>query len=103
MRESVNILQQALRDIPPGPTLSNTKQEGLRLPKGDAYARIEGPKGEIGFYIVSDGKAKPYRYHVRAPSFINLTTLEDMCVGQKVADVVIIFGSIDVVMGEVDR
>ena len=71
--------------------------------QGRAYGRIESPKGELGFYLVSDGSARPYRYHVRAPSFINLTILEDMCLGQKVADAIVILGSVDIVLGEVDR
>ena len=109
MRESLKILQQALNDIPGGPAVS---PKGLQLvksprtfrpPKGDAYGRIEAPKGELGFYLVSDGGPQPYRYHIRAPSFINLTILEDMCLGQKIADVIIILGAIDIVMGEVDR
>jgi NADH-quinone oxidoreductase subunit D len=106
MRESVKILKQALkqiRDVEPKDHIAKVKTRGFKPPKGDAYARIEGPKGEIGFYIVSDGGPKPYRYHVRPPSFLNLTMLEDMCVGHKVADAVIILGSIDIVLGEVDR
>src|SRR5690606_33455656 len=75
----------------------------LRPPVGDAYARVESPKGELGFYLVSDGSTRPYRYKVRAPSFINLSPLGDMCRGHKVADVVVILGSIDIVMGEVDK
>jgi NADH:ubiquinone oxidoreductase subunit D len=75
----------------------------VRVPAGESYGRVEGPKGELGYYIVSNGKANPARYHVRAPSFINLTILEKMCVGQKVADVVVNLGSIDIVLGEVDR
>ena len=69
----------------------------------EAYARIEGPKGELGFYLISDGGPSPYRYRVRPPSLINLTILEDMCLGRAVADVVVILGSIDIVLGEVDR
>jgi len=109
MRESIKILEQALKEIPEGESL-NPKAvnawkvaRNYRPPKGDAYGRIEGPKGELGFYLVSDGSPKPYRYHVRPPSFINLTILEDMCLGYKVADTIIILGSIDIVMGEVDR
>ena len=74
-----------------------------RAPEGEAYASVEGPKGELGFYLVSDGGISPYRCHVRAPSFINLTVLRDMLVNWKMGDLIIIFGSIDVVMGEVDR
>jgi NADH-quinone oxidoreductase subunit D len=105
MRESVKILQQALRDIPQGPHIApEVKLRNFKIPNGDGYGRVEGPKGELGFYLVSAGDGKqPYRYHVRPPSFINLTALEDMCVGHKVADVVINLGSIDIVLGEVDR
>ncbi|WCJ61272.1 NADH-quinone oxidoreductase subunit D [Fontisphaera persica] len=104
MRESVKILEQALRDIPAGPVMdSKAKLRGFRPKPGEAYGRIEAPKGELGFYLISDGGPNPYRYRVRPPSFINLTVLEDMCVGQKVADVVIILGSVDIVLGEVDR
>ena len=69
----------------------------------EAYGRIEGPKGELGFYLIADGTPKPYRYRVRPPSLINLTVLRDMCLGGKIADAVIILGSIDIVLGEVDR
>lgn len=105
MREAIKILQQALRDIPAGPVLApEVKLRNFKIPPGDGYGRIEAPKGELGFYLVSDESGKtPYRYHVRPPSFINLTILEDMCLGHKVADVVIILGSVDIVLGEVDR
>jgi len=104
MRESVNILQQALRDLPAGPIIDpKAKLRGFRPKAGEAYGRIEAPKGELGFYLISDGSPNPYRYHVRPPSFINLTILEDMCLGHIVADVVIILGSVDIVLGEVDR
>jgi NADH-quinone oxidoreductase subunit D len=104
MRESVKILQQALRDIPPGPIIDpKAKLRGFRPKPGEGYGRIEAPKGELGFYLISDGGPNPYRYRVRPPSLINLTVLEDMCLGQLVADVVIILGSVDIVLGEVDR
>jgi NADH-quinone oxidoreductase subunit D len=110
MRQSYRILQQVIERLPDttgghiNPAMANIgKQKALRPPPGDAYARIESPKGELGFYLVSDGSERPYRYKVRAPSFINLTPLGDMCRGHKVADVVVILGSIDIVMGEVDR
>jgi NADH-quinone oxidoreductase subunit D len=104
MRESIEILKQAMRDLPSGPIMDpNTKIRGFRPKAGEAYGRIEGPKGELGFYLISDGTAIPYRYRVRPPSLINLTLLEDMCLGQNVADIVIILGSIDIVLGEVDR
>jgi NADH-quinone oxidoreductase subunit D len=104
MRESLKILQQALKAIPQGPIMDpKSKIRGFRVPKGEAYGRVETPKGELGFYVVSEGEKTPYRYHIRAPSFINLTILEDMCVGQKIADVIVILGAIDIVLGEVDR
>jgi NADH-quinone oxidoreductase subunit D len=104
MRESVGILRSALRDIPAGPIIdSKAKLRGFRPKAGETYGRIEAPKGELGFYLISDGSPNPYRYRVRPPSFINLTVLEDMCLGQHVADVVIILGSVDIVLGEVDR
>jgi NADH-quinone oxidoreductase subunit D/NADH-quinone oxidoreductase subunit C/D len=109
MRESVRILKQIL------PRLEKTKGEPVagisqympRVPMGESYGRVENPKGELGYYVVSQGDEKgpqnPWRYHVRAPSFINLTPLGPMCVGHKVADVVAILGSIDIVLGETDR
>jgi NADH-quinone oxidoreductase subunit D/NADH-quinone oxidoreductase subunit C/D len=103
MRQSLRILQQAVRGIPAGEIMTGKNPYQVRVPAGESYGRVEGPKGELGFYIVSNGKANPYRYHVRAPSFINLTVLEKMCVGSKIADVVVNLGSIDIVLGEVDR
>ncbi len=104
MRESIKILEQAMRDLPEGPiTDPKTKVRNFRPKPGEAYGRIEAPKGELGFYLISDGTPNPYRYRVRPPSLINLTVLEDMCLGRNIADVVIILGSIDIVMGEVDR
>jgi NADH-quinone oxidoreductase subunit D len=104
MRESVSILNQALKDVPAGPIMDpKSKIRGFRPKAGEAYGRIEAPKGELGFYLISDGSPNPYRYRVRPPSLINLTVLEDMCLGQNVADVVLIFGSVDIVLGEVDR
>ncbi len=104
MRESLQILQQALRDLPAGPIMDpKAKLRNFRPKAGEAYGRIEGPKGEIGFYLISDGGLNPYRYRVRPPSFVNLTILEDLCLGHTIADAVIILGSIDIVLGEVDR
>lgn len=104
MRESLKILNKALADIPAGPIIDpKTKIRGFKPKAGEAYGRIEGPKGELGFYLISDGSANPFRYRVRPPSLINLTILEDMCLGHNVADVVIILGSVDIVLGEVDR
>ena len=104
MRESLKILLPALRDIPTGPIIDpKAKLRGFRPKPGEAYGRIEAPKGELGFYLISDGSPNPYRYRVRPPSLINLTVLEDLCLGQHVADVIIILGSVDIVLGEVDR
>jgi NADH-quinone oxidoreductase subunit D len=104
MRESLKILQQALRDIPAGPFMDpKAKLRGFRPKAGEVYGRIEGPKGELGFYVISDGSPNPYRFRVRPPSLINLTILEDMCLGQKIADAIVILGSVDIVLGEVDR
>jgi len=102
MRQSTRILQQALDAIPEG-DIRPKLPKVLKPPKGEAYARIEGPKGEIGFYLISDGTANPYRYNVRPPSFVNLTCLSQISVGHKLADAVVILGSFDIVMGEVDR
>ncbi len=102
--QSLRILKQALDGLPQGPIMPpGKKAHQVRVPAGEAYSRIEGPKGELGYFIVSDGKPTPYRYHVRAPAFINLTSLEKMCIGHKVADSVVILGAIDIVLGEVDR
>jgi len=104
MRESIKILDQAFATLPAGPIIDpKAKNRGLRPKVGEIYSRIEGPKGEIGFYLISEGGPNPYRYRIRPPSLINLTTLEDMCLGQSIADAVIILGSIDIVLGEVDR
>ncbi len=103
IRQSLRILQQAIRDLPGGPVQEGKPQYQARVPAGEAYGRVEGPKGELGFYIVANGKPNPWRYHVRAPSYINLTAFETMCVGNKIADTVAILGSIDIVLGELDR
>lgn len=111
MRESLRILKQIL------PRLERTRGESIfsgnkaiyapRMPLGESYGRVENPKGELGYYVVSQGDPKgpqnPWRYHVRAPSFISLTALGQMCKGSKIADVVAILGSIDIVLGETDR
>src|SRR5262249_40267999 len=104
MRESLKILNRALAEIPAGPIIDpKAKLRGFRPKAGEAYGRIEAPKGELGFCLISAGSPHPYGYRVCPPSFINLTVLEDMCLGMTVADVVVILGSVDIVLGEVDR
>jgi NADH:ubiquinone oxidoreductase subunit D len=104
MRESAKILRQALRDLPGGPVIdSKAKLRSFRPRAGEAYGRVEAPKGELGFYLISDGGPIPYRYRIRPPSFVNLTILEDLCVGRTLMDAVVTLGSMDIVMGEVDR
>jgi NADH-quinone oxidoreductase subunit D len=104
MRESLTILKQALAEIPEGAVMDpKARLRGFKPKPGEAYGRIESPKGELGFYLISDGSTNPFRYRVRPPSLINLTVLEDMCLGRSVADAVVVLGSIDIVLGEVDR
>jgi NADH-quinone oxidoreductase subunit C/D len=103
IRQSLRIVCQALRDLPGGPVLSGKPQFQARVPPGEAYGRVEGPKGELGFYVVSDGRPTPRRYHVRAPSFVNLTSMAEMCRGGKLADIIAVLGSIDIILGETDR
>jgi NADH:ubiquinone oxidoreductase subunit D len=101
-RQSLRILEQALKDIPEGEVQTKVPRR-LRPPEGDAYHAIEGPKGEFGWYLVSDGSPNPYRWHVRSATFINLTVLPYLCRGHKVPDLIAIVGSLDNVLGEVDR
>lgn len=106
MRESVRILKQLLprlRETEGDDIISGTKAYSPRVPAGESYGRVENPKGELGYYVISDGGQNAWRYHVRAPSFINLTALGEMSKGHKVADIVAILGSIDIVLGETDR
>ena len=127
MRQSVRICQQAIARMPAGDYRSREWKyvipphedvarsmealihhfrlvtDGFRPPVGEVYHAIESPKGELGFFLVSDGSANPYRLHVRGPSFVNLQSLSAMCEGRLVADVIAAIGSIDIVLGEVDR
>jgi NADH-quinone oxidoreductase subunit D len=127
LRESIGMVQQALAGIPEGPIKADAPEvvlpdrekmktqmealiyhfkivtEGFAVPAGEVYQAIESPRGEMGYYIVSDGTAKPYRVHMRGPSYANLQTLAKMCEGQLIADVVAAIGSIDIVLGDVDR
>ena len=127
MRESIKICQQALDGMPDGPIKADAPKvvlperekmktqmealifhfkivtEGFAVPAGEVYQAIESPRGEMGYYVVSDGTAKPYRVHMRNPSFATLQALETMCQGRMLADVVAVIGSIDIVLGEIDR
>ena len=116
MWQSIRILEQAVDMMPAGPIHAQipaaTVQPTMggpsgplafRPPAGEAYGRIESPRGELGFYIISDGGPTPFRFHIRSPSFINLTPLRDLSIGMTVADAVVILGSVDIVVGEVDR
>ena len=103
IRQSLRILQQAVKQIPEGPVMTGKPQYQVRVPAGESYGRVESPKGELAFYVVSNGKPNPFRYHVRPPSFVNITALEKMCVGTKIADFIAILGVIDIVLGELDR
>jgi len=103
MRQSVRILKQVLDNMPEGPVFVGKPAYVTRVEKGEAYGAVEGPKGELGFYVVSDGSDNPWRYHVRAPSYINLNTLAPMSIGYKIADAIVALGGIDIVLGETDR
>jgi NADH-quinone oxidoreductase subunit D len=127
LRESIGMVQQALEGMPEGPVKADAPKvvlpdrekmktqmealiyhfkiitEGFTVPAGEVYQAVESPRGEMGYYVVSDGTAKPYRVHMRGPSYANLQTLAKMCEGQLIADVVAAIGSIDVVLGDIDR
>jgi NADH-quinone oxidoreductase subunit D len=102
MRQSARILTQAMEGIPAGEVMAKVPRN-IKPPAGEAYARVEGPRGEIGTYLVSDGSEKPFRHKMRKPSFSNLSILGDMAVGCKIADIVAIIGSLDVIIPEMDR
>ncbi len=127
LRESIGIVKQALEGMPEGPTKADAPKvvlpdrekmktqmealiyhfkiitEGFTVPAGEVYQAVESPRGEMGYYVVSDGTAKPYRVHMRGPSFANLQVLPKMCEGRLIADVIAAIGSIDVVVGDIDR
>ncbi len=103
MYQSLSIVEQALEQLPPGPVVSPLGRRLIRPPKGDVYVRSENPRGEIGVYLVSDGTDKPYRVKVRPPSFCNLSAIKYLLKDSWVADAVVILGSLDIVLGEVDR
>jgi NADH-quinone oxidoreductase subunit D len=105
-RQSIRIVRQALDRLPEGPISSRPGLKSVaqtRIPTGEAYARVEGPRGEVGCYLIADGSAKPYRMKWRGASFSNLAVLPHIIPGHMVADVVAIMGSVDPVFGEVDR
>ena len=102
MRQSVRIMEQAVEAIPAGPILGKVGKV-IKPPVGEAYVSIEAPKGELGYYVVSDGSTQPYRVRVRPPSYINLQALDKMVRGALIADVVAVIGTLDIVLGEVDR
>lgn len=127
MREAVNILRQALDSLKPGPVLAEVPKvcyppkesvynsieglihhfkiasEGFPAPEGEVYQSVEAPKGELGYYLVSDGGNKPYRMRIRPPSFVNLGAIEKMAKGAMIADLVAVIGTLDIVLGEIDR
>ena len=127
LRESIGIVKQALEGMPSGPVKANAPKvvlpdrekmktemealiyhfkivsEGFAVPEGEVYQAVESPRGEMGYYVVSDGSAKPYRVHMRSACLANMQTLPTMCEGRLIADVVAAIGSIDIVLGEIDR
>ena len=103
IRQSLRILDQAIKQIPQGPINSQKPAYQVRVPAGEAYGRVESPKGELGYYVVSNGKPNPWRYHVRPASFVNVTALEKISIGAKIADFVVLLAMFDMVMGECDR
>lgn len=102
MRQSASIIEQALDGLPEGPVMAKVPKV-IKPPVGEVYHAIEAPKGELGVYLVSDGTGKPYRMRIRPPAYINLQSLRRMSIGHLVADVVALIGTIDIVLGEVDR
>jgi NADH:ubiquinone oxidoreductase subunit D len=103
MHQSVRIVKQALDSMPEGPIMAEGLKRVLRVPAGEVYMRVESPRGEYGVYLISQGSDKPWRHKVRGASFSNLSALRAMSVGNYVSDVIIILGSIDIVLCEVDR
>jgi NADH-quinone oxidoreductase subunit D/NADH-quinone oxidoreductase subunit C/D len=103
IRQSLRILEQAIKQIPLGPVNSQKPAYQVRVPAGEAYGRIESPKGELAFYVISNGKPNPWRYHVRPASFVNLAALEKISIGNKIADFFALLAMFDIVMGECDR
>lgn len=103
MRQSIRIIEQAIAKLPAGPFMAPGVAKIPKPAPGEAYAHVEGARGDLGIYLASDGGISPFRMHVHAPSFINLAMLQEKLVGMKVSDVIALLGSIDIVLGEVDR
>ncbi len=103
MREANKIVAQCLDKLPEGPLMAKRPRVMKAAADSEVYFGIEGPKGEIGFYIVGDGTTNPYRCHVRPPSFVNLASLPELTKGYLLADLVALIGTTDIVLGEVDR
>lgn len=103
MRQSLRIILQALARLPEGPVMAAKVSKIIKVPLGEYYHSVEGPKGELGIYLVSDGTTQPARLRIRPPSLLNLQALRQMSIGQLYADVVAIIGSLDIVLGEIDR
>jgi NADH-quinone oxidoreductase subunit D len=102
IEQSIKIIEQAIDNIPEGDVQESVPKR-VKPPKGSIYTRVENPKGELGYFIISDGTINPFRLKVRAPSFVNMEVFGELCKGHFVADVITILGSIDVVLGEIDR
>ena len=103
MYESLSIIEQAMEQLPEGSVSSSLGRRLIRPPQGEVYVRAENPRGEIGVYLISDGTDRPFRVKVRPPSFCNLSAIRHMLIDTWIADSVVILGSLDIVMGEVDR
>ena len=99
--QSARIIRQAIEGLPEGDFMGKVPKV-VKPPKGEVFSRTEGTRGELGFYIVSDGTPKPYRIHIRRPSFVNMQGLDAMCRGMLIGDSVAAYSSIDPIMGEVD-
>ncbi|MDP7619478.1 MAG: NADH-quinone oxidoreductase subunit D, partial [Dehalococcoidia bacterium] len=102
MKESARIVRQAVEQLPAG-EVRTPAPVFIKPPPGEVYRSVEAPKGELGFYLVSDGTIAPWRCGIRSPSFINLTVLRELCIGWKLADLIVNFGTLDINVGEVDR
>ena len=102
MEQSCNIIEQALESFPEG-DITEAIPKRIRPPKGEIYTRVENPRGELGYYVISDGSQNPFRVKARGPSFVNLSVMDEISRGHLIADIVAILGSVDIVLGEVDR